>query len=82
VLRGLGCAWGETSTVAMTCASTLGAIPGSSFGAMSTIVNEPGSAFGDPSLFGVRAASIRTGPHPSTASQDLSHDAYSRRNAG
>jgi hypothetical protein len=44
-----------------------GAIPGSSFGAMSTIVDEPGSAFGDPSWFGVRAVSIRT--------------AYSRRNA-
>jgi hypothetical protein len=41
VARGLGCAWDETSTVAMTCTFTLGAIPGSSFGAMSTIVNEP-----------------------------------------
>jgi ABC-type phosphate transport system permease subunit len=41
VLHGLGCAWGETNTVAMTCAFTLGAIPSSSFGAMSTIVNEP-----------------------------------------
>jgi ABC-type phosphate transport system permease subunit len=25
VVRGLGCAWGETNTVAMTCAFTLGA---------------------------------------------------------
>jgi hypothetical protein len=46
VMRGLGWAWSETSTVAMTCAFALGAIPGSSFGAMSAIVNEPGSAFG------------------------------------
>ena len=82
VVRGLGCAWGETSTVPMTCAFMLGAIPGSSFGAMSTIVNEPGSVFGDPSGFGVRAVSIRTGPYLSNtgpylskASQDLSHDA-------
>ena len=75
VVRGLSCAWGETSTVAMTCTFTLGAIPGSSFGAMSTIVNEPGSVFGDPSGFGVRAVSIRTGPYLSKASQDLSHDA-------
>jgi hypothetical protein len=37
-----------------------GAIPGSSFGAMSAIVNEPGSAFGDPNGFGVRTVSIRT----------------------
>jgi hypothetical protein len=59
----------------MTYAFTLGAIPGSGFGAMSAIVNEPGSAFGDPSGFGVRAVSIRTGPYLGKASQDLPHDA-------
>jgi len=75
VVRGLGCAWGEINTVATTCAFTLGAIPGSGFGAMSTIVGEPGSAFGDPSGFGVRAISIRTGPYLSKASRDLSDDA-------